>query len=95
MAKTKTSSIQHSIEDNLAGKKSFEKNVTRGYWQNCLSARPTRNREVREEKSLAEKEAQNGEIASNYLIPDPKRINKPSDFISSFLPFSQWMRRRS
>lgn len=35
-------------------------------------------------KSLGEKEAQNGEIASNYLIPDPKRINKPSDFIFSF-----------
>jgi hypothetical protein len=38
-----------------------------------------------------EKEAQNGEIASNYLIPDPKRINKPSDFISSFCHFrSGW-----
>lgn len=40
------------------------------------------------------KEAQNGEISSNYLIPDPKRINKPSDFIRSLCSRSAVARTR-
>lgn len=67
----------------------------------CFSRLPGEERPRAEKKLRSlrkwEKEAQNGEIASNYLIPDPKRINKPSDFIrsscSSLVGMARWRDR--